>query len=61
MKNKNNVQGSTIIEYIVVLVFGMIVVWRVADSVMDNLVEHQDEYVHSMAQPTTSFHIKTRR
>lgn len=46
-------QGSTLVEYLVALVFGLVVVWQTADMVMENLVEHQEEYVHSMAQPTT--------
>jgi len=54
MKTPKQSEGSTIIEYIVVLVFGLIVVWQTKDMVMDNLVEHQDDYVHSMAEdPTT--------
>lgn len=46
-------KGTTIVEYLVALVFGLIVVWQTADMIMENLVEHQEEYVHSMAQPTT--------
>ncbi len=51
--SRNKQTGSTMVEYLVALVFGLVVVWQTADMVLDNLVEHQEEYIHSMSQPTT--------
>lgn len=50
---RNKQLGSTLVEYLVALVFGLVVVWQTADMVMENLVEHQEEYVQSMASPIT--------
>lgn len=43
--------GSVTTEYVAVIVFSLIAVWKGLDTYMGLLAEHQDEYTQAISQP----------
>jgi len=43
--------GSVTTEYVAVIVFSLIAVWKGVETYMDLLAEHQDEYTQAISQP----------
>ena len=48
---RNRQGGSVTTEYVVVVVFSLIAVWRGVETYMELLAEHQDEYTQAISQP----------
>ena len=44
-------RGSVTTEYVIVVVFSLMAVWRGVELYMDRLAEHQDEYTQAISQP----------
>ena len=44
-------RGSVTTEYVAVVVFSLIAVWKGVEVYMDRLAEHQDEYTQAISQP----------
>jgi len=49
--SRSRQRGSVTTEYVAVVVFSLIAVWKGVEAYMDLLAEHQDEYTEAISQP----------